>query len=113
MTFWNCTSTSFFGVAANEACSLCSHARMVDDHLFKCTGLYEYGADNIVSRYGEVQCQMVKKPSTGVGTSVPAVHDMMDTLGEEAPVLDEKAILNSSLNLIIVGKPPSLLSFLQ
>ncbi|GFX29750.1 uncharacterized protein TNCV_2750841 [Trichonephila clavipes] len=46
---------------------LCGHARMDDDHLLQCTGLDEYPTDNVVSRYWEARCQMVKKPSTGVG----------------------------------------------
>ncbi|GFV64922.1 reverse transcriptase [Trichonephila clavipes] len=41
----------WLGVAANEACPLCGHARMDRDHLLKCTGLVEYSADDIVSRY--------------------------------------------------------------
>ncbi|GFT83565.1 reverse transcriptase [Trichonephila clavipes] len=41
-------------------------ARMDSDHLLQCTGLDEYPADDIVSRYWEAWCQMVKKPSTGV-----------------------------------------------
>ncbi|GFT68271.1 reverse transcriptase [Trichonephila clavipes] len=53
-------------VDANEACPLCGHARMVGDHLLQCTGLLEYPADDIVSRYWEAQRQMVKKPTTGV-----------------------------------------------
>ncbi|GFW48144.1 reverse transcriptase [Trichonephila clavipes] len=57
----------WLGVAANEACSLCGHARMEGDHLLQCTGLDEYAAGNIVSRYWEARLQMVKKPSTGVG----------------------------------------------
>ncbi|GFX19032.1 reverse transcriptase [Trichonephila clavipes] len=41
----------WLGVAANEACPLCGHARMDGDHLLQCTGLDEYPADNIVSQY--------------------------------------------------------------
>ncbi|GFT75626.1 reverse transcriptase [Trichonephila clavipes] len=55
------------GVAANEVCPLCGHARMDGDHLPQCTGLAEYSADDIVCRYWEDQGQMVKNPSTGVG----------------------------------------------
>ncbi|GFT85164.1 reverse transcriptase [Trichonephila clavipes] len=57
----------WLGVAANEVCPICGHARMDDDHLLQCTGLDEYLADDIVSRYWEVRRQMVKKLSTGVG----------------------------------------------
>ncbi|GFV89228.1 reverse transcriptase [Trichonephila clavipes] len=57
----------WLGVAANEACPLCGHARMDGDHLPQCTGLTEYPAEDIVSRYWEARRQMVKKPSTGVG----------------------------------------------
>ncbi|GFY29482.1 reverse transcriptase [Trichonephila clavipes] len=57
----------WLGVAANEACPLCGFARMDGDHLLQCTGLVEYPADDIVSRYWEARCQMVKTPSTGVG----------------------------------------------
>ncbi|GFT24734.1 reverse transcriptase [Trichonephila clavipes] len=56
-----------FDLAANEACQICVHARMDVDHLFQCTGLDEYPADDIVSRYWEARRQRVKKPSTGVG----------------------------------------------
>ncbi|GFV51250.1 reverse transcriptase [Trichonephila clavipes] len=51
------------GLAANEACPLCGHARMDGDHLPQCTGL----AEDIVSRYCEARLQMVKKQSTGIG----------------------------------------------
>ncbi|GFU69625.1 reverse transcriptase [Trichonephila clavipes] len=54
-------------IAANEAFPLCGHARMDGDHLPQCTGLAEYPADDIVSRYWEARHQMVKKSSTGVG----------------------------------------------
>ncbi|GFU13765.1 hypothetical protein TNCV_939781 [Trichonephila clavipes] len=54
------------GVAANEACPPCSHARMDDDYLLQCTGLVEYSADDNVSPYWEARRQM-KKTSTGVG----------------------------------------------
>ncbi|GFX71052.1 reverse transcriptase [Trichonephila clavipes] len=57
----------WLGVAANEACLLCGYARMDGDHLLQSTGLDEYPADDIVSRYWEARRQMVKKPSTGVG----------------------------------------------
>ncbi|GFX21132.1 transposable element Tcb1 transposase [Trichonephila clavipes] len=46
-------------VAANKTCPLCGHARMDSDHLPKCTGLAEYPADDIISRYWEARCQMV------------------------------------------------------
>ncbi|GFX97363.1 reverse transcriptase [Trichonephila clavipes] len=55
------------GTAANEACPLCGHVRMDGDHLLQCTGLVEYPADDIASRYWEARRQMVKKPSKGVG----------------------------------------------
>ncbi|GFU27553.1 cuticle protein 10.9 [Trichonephila clavipes] len=64
MTFWEYTST---GLAADGACPLCGHVRMDGDHLLQCTELDEYSADDIVSRYWEARCQMVKKASTGVG----------------------------------------------
>ncbi|GFW15180.1 reverse transcriptase [Trichonephila clavipes] len=32
----------WLGVAANEACPICGHARMHGDHLLQCTGLDEY-----------------------------------------------------------------------
>ncbi|GFV93425.1 reverse transcriptase [Trichonephila clavipes] len=57
----------WLGVAANEACPLCGHARMDGDHLLECTGLVEYLTDDIVSRYWEPRRQMVKEPSMGVG----------------------------------------------
>ncbi|GFW42646.1 reverse transcriptase [Trichonephila clavipes] len=57
----------WLGVAANEACPLCGHARMDGDLLLQCTGLVEYPADDIVCRYWEAWRQMVTKPSTGVG----------------------------------------------
>ncbi|GFY28801.1 hypothetical protein TNCV_4719371 [Trichonephila clavipes] len=44
-----------------------SAARMDSDHLLQCTGLDEYPADDIVSRYWEARRQMVKKPSTSAG----------------------------------------------
>ncbi|GFU48868.1 reverse transcriptase [Trichonephila clavipes] len=53
------------GMAANEAYLLCGHARMDGVHLLQCTELDGYLADDIVSRYWEHRCQMVKKPSTG------------------------------------------------
>ncbi|GFV93552.1 hypothetical protein TNCV_1988641 [Trichonephila clavipes] len=54
-------------VADNKACPICGHARMDGDHLLQCTGLDEYPADDIVSRYWGARRQMVKKPSMGVG----------------------------------------------
>ncbi|GFU90622.1 reverse transcriptase [Trichonephila clavipes] len=57
----------WLGLAANEACPLCGHARMDGDHLLQCTGVDEYPTDDIVSRYWEAWRQMVKKPSTGIG----------------------------------------------
>ncbi|GFY34184.1 cuticle protein 10.9 [Trichonephila clavipes] len=62
MTFWEYTST---GLAADEACPLCDHARIDSDHLLQCTRLDEYPADDIVSWYWKAGRQMVKKPSTG------------------------------------------------
>ncbi|GFS68035.1 reverse transcriptase [Trichonephila clavipes] len=38
-------------VVANEACPLCGYARMDGDHMLQCTGLVEYPADDLVSRY--------------------------------------------------------------
>ncbi|GFY30877.1 reverse transcriptase [Trichonephila clavipes] len=38
-------------MAADEACPLCGHAIMDDDHLLQCTGLNEYPTDDIVNRY--------------------------------------------------------------
>ncbi|GFX87301.1 reverse transcriptase [Trichonephila clavipes] len=49
----------WLGVAANEACLICGHARMDGDHLLQCTGLDEYPADDIFSRYSEARRQMV------------------------------------------------------
>ncbi|GFY19737.1 reverse transcriptase [Trichonephila clavipes] len=57
----------WLGVAANEACPLCGYARMYGNHLLQCTGLDKYTADEIISRYWEARCQIVKKSSTGVG----------------------------------------------
>ncbi|GFU49897.1 reverse transcriptase [Trichonephila clavipes] len=57
----------WLGVAANEVCPLCGHARMGGDHLLQCTGLVEYPADDIISQYWEARCQMVKKLSSGFG----------------------------------------------
>ncbi|GFX20111.1 reverse transcriptase [Trichonephila clavipes] len=57
----------WLGVAANEACPLCDHARMDGDHLLQCTELVEYLVDDNVSWYWAARHQMVKKPSTGVG----------------------------------------------
>ncbi|GFV99902.1 reverse transcriptase [Trichonephila clavipes] len=57
----------WLGVAANGACPICGHARMDGDQLLQCTGLDEYPVDGIVSRNSETRCQMVKKPSTGIG----------------------------------------------
>ncbi|GFV57729.1 reverse transcriptase [Trichonephila clavipes] len=41
----------WLGVAANEACPICGHARMDGDDLLQCIGLDEYLADEIASRY--------------------------------------------------------------
>ncbi|GFX37671.1 reverse transcriptase [Trichonephila clavipes] len=57
----------WIGLAADEACPLCSHVRMDGDHLLQCTRLDEYPTDVIVSRYWEARPQIVKKRSTGVG----------------------------------------------
>ncbi|GFV81688.1 reverse transcriptase [Trichonephila clavipes] len=57
----------WFGLAANEACPLCGHARMEGDHLLQCTGPNEHPTDDIVSRCWEARRQMVKKRNTGVG----------------------------------------------
>ncbi|GFY27333.1 reverse transcriptase [Trichonephila clavipes] len=50
----------WLGLAADEACPLCGHARMDGDHLLQCTGLDEYTIEDIVSRYWEARRQMVK-----------------------------------------------------
>ncbi|GFW69993.1 reverse transcriptase [Trichonephila clavipes] len=55
------------GLAADEACPSCGHARMDSNHLLQCTGLDEYLIDGIVNRYWEARRQLVKKPSTDVG----------------------------------------------
>ncbi|GFX41443.1 reverse transcriptase [Trichonephila clavipes] len=34
--------THWLGLAANEACPLCGHARMDGNHLLQCTGLNDY-----------------------------------------------------------------------
>ncbi|GFV18648.1 reverse transcriptase [Trichonephila clavipes] len=57
----------WLGVATNEACPFCGHAKMDSDDLPQCAGLAEYPADDIVSWYREARRQMVKKPSPGVG----------------------------------------------
>ncbi|GFT76553.1 reverse transcriptase [Trichonephila clavipes] len=41
----------WLGLAANEACLLCGHARMDGDHLLQCTRLDEYPTHDILSRY--------------------------------------------------------------
>ncbi|GFU41698.1 reverse transcriptase [Trichonephila clavipes] len=56
-----------FGLASDEACPFCGHAKMNANHLIQSTGLEEYPADDIVSRYWEARRKMVKKPSTGGG----------------------------------------------
>ncbi|GFT79958.1 reverse transcriptase [Trichonephila clavipes] len=56
----------WLGLAADEACPLCGHARMHGDHLLHCIGLDEYPTDDVVSRYWEARRQMVKKPTMGV-----------------------------------------------
>ncbi|GFV92402.1 reverse transcriptase [Trichonephila clavipes] len=56
----------WLGMAANDACPLCGHARMGGVHLLQCTELDGYWADNFVSRYWEARRQMVKKPSTAL-----------------------------------------------
>ncbi|GFW71274.1 hypothetical protein TNCV_536921 [Trichonephila clavipes] len=53
----------WFGLVADEACSLYGHAKMDGYHQLQCTGLDEHP---VVSWYWGAQCQMVKKPSTGV-----------------------------------------------
>ncbi|GFY24853.1 reverse transcriptase [Trichonephila clavipes] len=50
----------WLGVTAKVACPLCGNARMDGDHLFQCTRLDEYPADDIVSRYWESNCQEAK-----------------------------------------------------
>ncbi|GFT40044.1 hypothetical protein TNCV_2170691 [Trichonephila clavipes] len=50
----------WLGFAANKAFPLCGHTRMDGNHLFQCTELDEYPTDNIVSRYWEAGCQMIK-----------------------------------------------------
>ncbi|GFX30189.1 reverse transcriptase [Trichonephila clavipes] len=56
----------WLGVAVNEANSLCAHETMDGDKLIQYTGLDEYPAGDIVSRYSEARRKMVKKPITGV-----------------------------------------------
>ncbi|GFT97898.1 hypothetical protein TNCV_2167961 [Trichonephila clavipes] len=62
-------------------------------------------------------CQVSMSPlqtqPSMVETSVPAVHNLMDTLGEEAPRLVVEPIFYSSFDIIIVGKESSLQSFLE
>ncbi|GFX85938.1 reverse transcriptase [Trichonephila clavipes] len=53
------------GVAANNACPICGHARKDGELLLQCTGLAEYPAHDIVSRYWEARRQMFKKPQAG------------------------------------------------
>ncbi|GFV10694.1 reverse transcriptase [Trichonephila clavipes] len=48
----------WLGVVANVACSICDRARMDGDHLLQCTGLVEYPADDIVSRYWELSTDL-------------------------------------------------------
>ncbi|GFX99581.1 uncharacterized protein TNCV_5026351 [Trichonephila clavipes] len=48
-----------------------------------------------------------------VETSVSVVHEMIDTLVEEAPGLVVELILNRGLDLIIVDELPSLQNFLK
>ncbi|GFV69196.1 reverse transcriptase [Trichonephila clavipes] len=57
----------WFGMAANEVCSLCDHVRMHGNHLLQYTGLDEYSTDDIDSRYWEDRHRMVKNPITGIG----------------------------------------------
>ncbi|GFX21837.1 reverse transcriptase [Trichonephila clavipes] len=57
----------WLGLAAVEACPLCGYARMGGDDLLQCTGLNEYPADDIVSRYWEARRRIVKKLGTSVG----------------------------------------------
>ncbi|GFV18845.1 reverse transcriptase [Trichonephila clavipes] len=57
----------WLGVAANEVCPICDHARMDGDPLLQRTEHDECLADDIVSQYWETRRQMDKKPSTGVG----------------------------------------------
>ncbi|GFW41610.1 reverse transcriptase [Trichonephila clavipes] len=57
----------WFGLAADEACPLCGHSRMDDEHLFQCSGLDEYPTDDVVSRYWEARHQIVKTPRTDIG----------------------------------------------
>ncbi|GFW33492.1 hypothetical protein TNCV_2210271 [Trichonephila clavipes] len=40
---------------------------MEGNHLLQNSGLDDYTADDIVSRYWEARCRMVKNPSTGIG----------------------------------------------
>ncbi|GFS75243.1 histone-lysine N-methyltransferase SETMAR [Trichonephila clavipes] len=62
--FWEYT---FTGLAANESCLLCGHARMDGGHLLRCTGHDEYPTHDIASRHWEARRQMIKKPRMGVG----------------------------------------------
>ncbi|GFT68888.1 uncharacterized protein TNCV_1804221 [Trichonephila clavipes] len=59
------------------------------------------------------QLKLYLQVTKEVVTSVPEVHDMMDTMGKEAWILDVEPIFSSSLNLIIVGKSPSLQRFFE
>ncbi|GFY07805.1 hypothetical protein TNCV_4287411 [Trichonephila clavipes] len=38
------------GLAADEACLLCDHAKMDSHHLLRCTGLDEYPTDDVICR---------------------------------------------------------------
>ncbi|GFT79934.1 reverse transcriptase [Trichonephila clavipes] len=40
----------WIGLAADEACPLCGHARMDSDHLLQCTGIDEYPTDDVFRR---------------------------------------------------------------
>jgi hypothetical protein len=48
-----------------------------------------------------------------VDTGVPAVHEMMNTLGEEPPGLAVEPFFNGDPDLIIVCELPSFKSFLE
>ncbi|GFX45606.1 hypothetical protein TNCV_175991 [Trichonephila clavipes] len=48
MTFWEYTSTGLTSLDADEACPLCGHVKMDDDHRLQCTGPHEFSTDDVV-----------------------------------------------------------------
>ncbi|GFV73880.1 hypothetical protein TNCV_2625831 [Trichonephila clavipes] len=79
------------GVDAYEVFPLCSHARMDSSHLLKCTGLNEYPAEDIVSRYWDARRQMVKNPSHTVNQAyyfhVHVLARLLEKIRKKRPVL--------------------------